>query len=416
MRDDQGPDALAHVRPDVEDRDALRSAQPLVGVAGPPGGGEPAQIDLDHARRVRSVDQRVDPAPVELPDDGLDREHEGGGRGDVADEREPGSLADRLEVRLHHLGRVLDRERHPHDSQRRAIPLRRRTHGVEGGVVLVVAREQLIAGLEPDRRQHRRHGRRRVGHEHDPLRIGVEEPGDLEPDLVQPRLELAVQEPDGLRLQPLAPHALRLQHGRRARTERAVVEERDVGFEEPRAAIVGGERHLATIADRRAGGDAADQPRTIDPPARATTVGSNAPRGTTWTRPRPATFHVSPGRPMTQRLLVDPQPGQAGAVLDDLAPGGDPIWREVGDDRHVRQEAEAVDPAARGPYPSAERHRAGTGTREAGAASDGGQDRRPRRRVAEHGRDEVRVAAREGARGGRARAARSAPGPRRRHG
>ena len=81
------------------------------------------------------------------------------------------------------------------------------------------------------------------GDEREALGVGAQEPGDLVADLVEARHELAVEEPDGLRLHALAPHLLRLEHGRRARAERAVVEEGDVGVEQPGRAVVGRVRH-----------------------------------------------------------------------------------------------------------------------------------------------------------------------------
>ena len=234
----------------MEQRDALGRAQPLVRVRRPVRRGEPAEVDLHHARRMRRVDERVHPAAIQLADDRLDRQHEGRGRRHVADQREPRARRHGLEIRLDGLRRLLDRERDAHDRERRPVALGGRAHRVERRVVLVVAGQQLVAGLEPERRQDGRDARRRVGHEHDPLGVAVEEPGDLEPHLVEVALELPVEEPDRLPLHPVPPDALRLEDGRRAGAERAVVEERDVGLEDPRRAVVGGERHAATIADR----------------------------------------------------------------------------------------------------------------------------------------------------------------------
>ena len=349
------------------------------------------------------------PAAVELADDRLDRQHEGGRRRHVADQREPRARRHGLEIRLDRLRRLLDRERDADDRERRPVALGGRAHGVERRVVLVVAGQQLVAGLEPERRQDGRDARRRVGHEHDPLGVAVEEPGDLEPHLVEVALELPVEEPDRLRLHPVPPDALRLEDGRRAGAERAVVEERDVGLEDPRRAVVGGERHAATIADRvglrgtrrprqRAappiGPRARGQPG-IDEPGGASIVGSRDPGGITCARPRPATVQLPPGRPMTS--VCSSRPIQRSGVPSSTArrhsatrpgakwgitavPGRRPSPATPPRDVHRR---------------SPERHRPRARPGEAGAAAQRPADGRPRGRVAEHRRDQVGVAAGE---------------------
>ena len=92
---DQRVDPVAAVGPDREDGRALRAAQPLVAVAGPVGGPEGGQVDWHHPRGVGGIDERVDPARLELGDDPFDREHERGRAGDVADQQEAGPGRDR---------------------------------------------------------------------------------------------------------------------------------------------------------------------------------------------------------------------------------------------------------------------------------------------------------------------------------
>ena len=67
------------------------------------------------------------------------------------------------------------------------------------------------------------------------------------------RLELAVEEPHGLGLEAVAPCPLGLEDGRGARPERAVVEVRDLGIQQPGRAVEGPMGHVATIADPGSG-------------------------------------------------------------------------------------------------------------------------------------------------------------------
>ena len=89
VRDRVRADAGLAVGPGVEERRALRRADPLVEVAGVPGGAEPIEVEGQHARRVRAVDERLDPALGERGDDPLDRKHERRRARDVADQCEP---------------------------------------------------------------------------------------------------------------------------------------------------------------------------------------------------------------------------------------------------------------------------------------------------------------------------------------
>ena len=100
---------------------------------------------------------------------------EGRGRGDLAHQREPGPWRDGLEVRLHDLGRVVDRERDLDDDDPRAVPVRGGPQRVQRGVVLVVGGEQLVAGLEPERREHGRHAVVALGTKTMPSGVRVEE-------------------------------------------------------------------------------------------------------------------------------------------------------------------------------------------------------------------------------------------------
>ena len=54
-----------------------------------------------------------------------------------------------------------------------------------------------------------------LGDEREAVRVGAQERGDLGADRVEQRLELAVEEADGLGLESVAPGPLGLEHGRR---------------------------------------------------------------------------------------------------------------------------------------------------------------------------------------------------------
>ena len=123
------------------------------------------QVDRQHPRRVRPVHERVDAPPVQLADQRGHGHHEGRRRRHVADHRQARARRHRLEERLHDLGRIPDRERHPDDDDGRPVSLRGRPEGVERGVVLVVAGEELVAGAEAPRRQDRGHAGGGVGDE-----------------------------------------------------------------------------------------------------------------------------------------------------------------------------------------------------------------------------------------------------------
>ena len=121
VRHDERVDPVAAIGPDPQHARSLRAAQPLVAVAGPVGGSEAVEIDRHHAGRVRAVDQRVDPAAIELGDQLGDGQDQGRRAGDVADQDEPCPLRDLGEDRVERLAWVGDRERDPRDDDPCAI-------------------------------------------------------------------------------------------------------------------------------------------------------------------------------------------------------------------------------------------------------------------------------------------------------
>ena len=159
-----------------------------------------------------------------------------------------------------------DRERHPDDDDGRAIPLGRRPEGVERGVVLVIAGEELVAGAEAPRCQDRGDAGGGVGDEREAVRVRAQEGGDIAAGVIEMPLQLAVEEADRLALQAVAPGPLGLEDGLRTRPERPVVEEGDVRLQEPRRAIEGAGGHAATLAQRTHGRGAVPRIRGVPAP------------------------------------------------------------------------------------------------------------------------------------------------------
>ena len=193
---------------------ALRRADPLVEVAGVPGRAEPVEVERQHPRRVGAVDERLDPALGERGDDPLDREDQRRRARDVADQGEPGPVGDRAEDRVDDVVLRRDRERDPGDDDAGAVALGDVAQDVDRRVVLVVVGQELVAGLEPERaddgvdgagrvrrRTPGRPGRRRRTRRASAARLGEE------------ARQVAGEELDRLRLEPVAPAALGLEDG-----------------------------------------------------------------------------------------------------------------------------------------------------------------------------------------------------------
>ena len=102
------------------------------------------------ARGMRRIDERVDAEAIQLADDRLDREDEAADAGHVADQRQPRPRRHAGEDRLDDLLGMADRERDRDPDDPPSRSLRDGRQGVERGVVLVVVREQLVAGPQPE--------------------------------------------------------------------------------------------------------------------------------------------------------------------------------------------------------------------------------------------------------------------------
>src|SRR6266446_6569391 len=240
VADHDRPHAAPAVAADVEEAGALRRAQPLVAVAGVVRGTERAEVERQHAGRVRAVDQRVDAAPGELAHEPLDGQHEARRAGHVIEQREPGARRDPRQHGFNDRVRRREREGNGHDHDLRP---RRGGHEVEhvpARVVGVVGHQELVPRRERQRAQHGVHGGGRVRDEDQALRVGAEERGERAPGVVEQRLQVAYEEAHRLPLEALAQALLRLQDRARAGAEGAVVQEGDRGVERPEARQGGG--------------------------------------------------------------------------------------------------------------------------------------------------------------------------------
>ncbi len=209
----------------------LGRAQPLVAVADVVSRAEGGEVERQHPRRVRAVDEDVDPACLQFGADPRHREDQRRRAGHVIDEREPGARGDRGEDGVGHVVGAVERERDPRDHDPCAGTLGDPVEGVLARVVGVVGGEQLVAGVEAERAQDRVHARRRVGDEDQILGVRVDEVGERAPGGVEPGLELAIEERDRAVLENGAQPRLLGLDGARAGTKRAMVEKREVGIE-----------------------------------------------------------------------------------------------------------------------------------------------------------------------------------------
>ena len=246
VRDRVRADAGLAIASSVEERRALRRADPFVEVAGVPGRPEPVEVERQHARRVGTVDQALDAPLGERRDEPLDREDERGRARDVAEEGKPSPVRDPLEQGVDHdvLGR--DRERDLGDHDAGPVALGDMAQDVDRGVVLVVVGQELVAGRKPERAEDGVDGAGRVGDEGEVVRVSADERAEVAPGTGQETRQVAGKELDRLRLEPVAERPLDLEHRTRARPERSVVQERDRGVESPGGGVLGRHRQMMT--------------------------------------------------------------------------------------------------------------------------------------------------------------------------
>jgi hypothetical protein len=246
VRDRARPDAGLAVASGVEEGRAFRGTDPLVEVAGVPGGPEPIELERQHPWRMGAVDERLDPPLGERRHDPPDREGECRRARDMADEEQPGPLGRGSEERVD--DRVVGdgRERNPGDDDPGAVALGDVPQDVDRRVVLVVVRQELVAGREAQGSDDRVDRPGRVRDEGQIVRIGADERAELRSRPGQEDRQVAGEELDGLGLHPVTPAVLGLEHRPRGRAERAVVQEGDRGIERPVAGQVRRHRRMMT--------------------------------------------------------------------------------------------------------------------------------------------------------------------------
>jgi hypothetical protein len=233
VADDRRVNAQAPVLAHVQERGALRRADPLVQVACVIRRADRAHVEREQAGGVRSVDERVDSASGQLIDDRRDGEDQRRLAGDVIDEEQARAIGDLLQHALHDHVRGGDGERHVHFDDLRAIDSRDVVERVARGVVLLRRHQQLVVLVEVERAQYGIHACRGVGDESHAGGIGADELRQLLAGGIQQRLQLANEETHRLPLHLRAILVLLFQHDARRRAERAVVEESDRGVQRP---------------------------------------------------------------------------------------------------------------------------------------------------------------------------------------
>ena len=112
-------------------------------VGGVVGGRERTDVDVDHAGRVRAVDEHVHAARLELAHQLGDREHQRRLARHVIEHREPRARRDAREHRFDHRLGARDRERHLRHDDAAAALGGDVLEDVARGVVLVVGHEEL---------------------------------------------------------------------------------------------------------------------------------------------------------------------------------------------------------------------------------------------------------------------------------
>ena len=206
------------------------------------GRADGGEVDVDHARRVRAVDERLDPAVVERCHDLGNGQHERRRAGDVIQHDEPGSRADR---RQHGVARRLGCDAWKWDArghQPGSGGIGRRLKRVAGGGVRVIEQDDLVVRVEPQAARDDVDAGRRVRDEREVIRVGAEEPSKCRASVVERRLKVACEEGDGLALHPRSPGVLCIEHRAGRRAERAVVQEGHRGVERPVDGELGGHR------------------------------------------------------------------------------------------------------------------------------------------------------------------------------
>jgi hypothetical protein len=195
-----------------------------VHVPRPEVGAQGLQRDVHHAGSVCAVHQGQDAGVPEPGHDVADREHQCGGRSDVLDDGQPGSIGHSRQDGSGELVHPLPGKRNRVDHQRGPAPGAGAFGGQADSSIHVVADQDLVAGAESDRGQHGVDGGGGVGDEHEATPVGMQEGRRRHPSLLERVGQHPPEEPGGVGFSPSPEPVLGLLDGRRDRAERAVVQ------------------------------------------------------------------------------------------------------------------------------------------------------------------------------------------------
>ena len=220
-----GAEPLLPIAPNVQERCALGRAQPLVTVGRVADRVERSDIHLDHPGRVGAVHDHVDPARLQFAHQPTHRENERGGARDVADEAHAGLFGHARHDRVRRLVRRAEGKGQlcAHD---RGAPAACDCIGVVlARKIFMRVDQHLVAGLDSQVHQRDRHARRRVGHEHQVARLAPDQRRQIRASRVQSGCQTLDEEPHRLGFHASAPLGLHVQHVRRARAVRTMIQE-----------------------------------------------------------------------------------------------------------------------------------------------------------------------------------------------
>ena len=191
-----------------------------------------------------SVHETVNPAAFEVGHQLGDREHQRCGARDRAHHGEARSRGHALQDRGEHVVRSVNRKGHPRNDNACAIAVGGESQRIDGCVVLVVRRQQLVIGREPQRAEHGVDAGRGVLDEREVLRVSTKERSKLGASAIEKSFQVIVEEAAGPALETIAQLLLGAKDDPRARSKRAVIEEGDRRVQDP---FVGpGRRHPRT--------------------------------------------------------------------------------------------------------------------------------------------------------------------------
>jgi len=223
--DDRPVDALLPLAADVQEAGALRGTQPFVRVPAVEVRAERVEVERDVGRRVRAVDDGDEPELAAARDDLLDGEQQSRLGGDVRRVHDARPL-------VHVLEQLVVRDAHVARARAFAHPL----PGVVARAVLEVGRQDLVARLQTDGARRDVHAGAGVRHEGEVVGRGSDVCPERRPRLREQVGETPHDELDRLAFQLELPAPIRLEHGSRARAERAVVQVRDRRVQEKQLA------------------------------------------------------------------------------------------------------------------------------------------------------------------------------------